>query len=204
MSMGRLAQAARAGLVLAAAVIVSVGHGDPAAARPRAAVGYSHYPVSGTTALEMLKQMELHGPNVGGSDAYASTESTLRHTGSLVQGVTCRLKDYAIAIDFTIRLPAAQELDGMTQKVRGAWRTFYAFVKRHEETHKAIWLQCANRLEGRIRALRERSCEALDQKIGLLVDAEVAACQVKHAAFDRVERARLRAQPLVKQAFRQP
>lgn len=173
-----------------------------AEAKPRAAVGYSHYPVSGTTAQEMLQQMELHGPNVDGTDAYASTESVLKHTGSLVQTSNrCSLKGYEIAIEFTIRLPAAQEQSAMPQRVRSAWRSFYAFVKRHEETHKSIWLQCANRLEARIKALRERSCEVLEQRVAALVDAELASCQSKHAAFDRAERARLKAQPLVKQAF---
>ena len=172
-----------------------------AEAKPRAAVGYSHYPVSGTTALEMLQQMELHGPTVDGSEAYASTESVLKHTGSIVQGKSCTLKGYQISIDFTIRLPAAQDLNGMSSRVKVAWRSFYAFVKRHEETHKSLWLQCASRLEARIKSLRERSCETLEAKIAALVDAEVGACQSKHAAFDRSERARLRAQPLVKQAF---
>lgn len=166
-------------------------------------VGYSHYAVSGATAIELLNQMELHGPNVNGSEAYASTETTMSQNGNVVQGVKqCQIRNYGITVNFSINLPAAENTASMTPRVRAAWKTFYAFVKRHEETHKAIWLGCARDLEARVKSLSERSCEAVEAKISAMFQSANASCSRKHDTFDRSERARLRAQPLVQLAIK--
>lgn len=188
-----------ASTTFAAALLLSGPHA--VVGKPVGTIGYSHYAVSGDTARQLLMQMQLHGPTVDGSEAYASTETTMQQTGDVVQSSKgCTLRNYQIRIDFTIRLPTVQSTNGMSGKVRSAWKTFYAFVKKHEETHKAIWMSCARELETKVKALRVKDCDAMQTKINALFADMNAQCNRRHDAFDRAERARLKAQPLVKLA----
>jgi predicted secreted Zn-dependent protease len=176
--------------------------GVEAQAGPKVAVAYQYYPVDGTTALQLMRNLHLDGPTVGGAGAYATIESSFSESGSVVQGKGCRVPRYTIGLSFTITLPRAQDLPQAAPRVRNAWRSFYSFVKRHEETHKSIWVSCAATMQARVRALRAPTCEALQQRAAQILASEQTKCRRKHDAFDRAERSRLRRQPLLQQALR--
>jgi predicted secreted Zn-dependent protease len=173
------------------------------AAKPRVSVDYQYYPVNGTTVLQLLRALHLHGPTVNGEGAYAATMITdFRQGGTPIAGASCRIPDYTQFLRFTIILPAARDVPQASSRVRAAWRSFYAFVKRHEETHKSIWVGCAARMEARVRALKAPTCDAFAARATQILSQETVACSRKHDAFDRAERVRLRAQPLIRQALR--
>lgn len=183
--------------VFLAALVASA----PAEARPKVSVSYSYFSVSGGSALQLLRNLEIHGPNVDGTSAYAATSSKMDFTGSLVQAKTCQLRNFGIIMKYGIRLPRAK-LAGTSSSLKSAWRAFDAFLRRHEITHTTIWTNCASQLEARIRSLRIATCDALSSKIDSLISSSQAACNAKHDSFDRAERARLAAQPLVKRALK--
>jgi predicted secreted Zn-dependent protease len=174
----------------------------PVAAGPKVVVSYQYYPVSGKTALELMRNLHLHGPTVAGAGAYATIQSAFSESGAVVQGKGCRVPRYTIGMSFTITLPVAQDLPEASPRVRKAWQSFYNFVKRHEETHKAIWVGCATAMQAQVRALSARSCEVLQQRAAQIVARGQAQCRRKQDAFDRSERSRLKAQPLLQQALR--
>jgi predicted secreted Zn-dependent protease len=149
-----------------------------------------------------MRNLHLHGPTVQGAGAYATIQSAFSESGAVVQGKGCRVPRYTIGLSFTITLPAAQDLPDASQRVRKAWRSFYSFVKRHEETHKSIWVGCAAAMQAQVRALRAPSCAILQQRAALIMARGQAQCRRKHDAFDRSERSRLKAQPLLQQALR--
>lgn len=199
-SPARLVRGLVVGALITCAAGLAVAPG--ASAKPKSATGYAFYTISGSTAGELLRQMAARGPSVEGLDAYAITQSTLSHTGNLVaSGGRCRLQGYRISLDFEITIPRASGLASMSPKVRAAWNTFAAFVKRHEETHRSIWMTCARSLEARIKSMTAGSCDVLDSKVNSALNSAVSACRRKHAAFDRSQRAPLKAQPLVRLAI---
>ena len=207
MASGGLAMNVRIGLFVAGLATVLLASGMPLprlahAAGPKVAVNYQYYAVSGTSAVQLMRDLHLHGPTVDGAGAYAMTESSFSQSGQMVQGKGCSAPRYTIGMSFTITLPAAQDLPEASTRVRKAWRSFYGFVKKHEETHKAIWLSCAATMQSKIRALRTKTCEALQSRATQILESESAKCRRKHDAFDRSERSRLRAQPLIQQALR--
>lgn len=174
----------------------------PAEARPKVSVSYSYFTVSGGSALQLLRNLEIHGPNVDGTSAYAATSSRMGFTGQFVQGRVCQLRNFGINMKYGIRLPKAK-LNGTSSSLKAAWRTFDAFLRKHEHTHTVIWTQCATQLEARIRGLKGiASCDAMSDKVNSLISSSQAACNAKHDAFDRAERSRLAAQPLVKRALK--
>lgn len=189
-------------LALASTFALAALLASPAEARPKVSVSYSYFNVSGGSALQLLQNLELHGPNVDGTAAYAATSSNMGFTGSYVQGKTCQLRNFGIIMKYRLRLPRAN-LAGTSQSLRAAWRSFDAFLRRHEIRHTTIWTQCATQLEARIRSLKGfASCDAMSARINDLIASSQAACNAKHDAFDRAERSRLAAQPLVKRALR--
>lgn len=172
------------------------------AAGPKVAVDYQYYAVNGTTAVQLMRDLHLHGPTVDGAGAYASTQSAFSESGQVVQGKGCSVPRYTIGLSFTITLPAAQDLPEASPRIKKAWRSFYSFVKKHEETHKSIWVSCAATMQAKVRALRMKTCDGLQSRAAQIIESESAKCRRKHDAFDRSERSRLKAQPLIQQALR--
>lgn len=193
---------ARTRSVAALALIAGAWVAGPVAAGPKVSVNYAYYPVSGSTAVGLMRDLHLDGPTVNGTGAYAYTTSEMSQSGTVRQGKTCSIPRYTIGIQFTITLPAAQDLPDARPRVRAAWKSFYSFVKRHEETHKSIWIGCASTMQAKVRALKTATCDQLGARIDQIIAREQAACHRKHAAFDRSERSRLAAQPLIRQAIK--
>lgn len=198
--MGKRVRVGIAGIV---AGLLALSFWLPAhAAGPKVAVGYQYYAVSGTSAVQLMRNLHLHGPTVDGAGAYATIESSFSESGQMVQGKGCSVPRYTIGMSFTITLPAAQDLPDASPRIKKTWRSFYGFVKKHEETHKAIWISCAATMQAKVRALRMKTCEGLQSRVAQIVESEAAKCRRRHDAFDRSERARLKAQPLIQQALR--
>lgn len=187
------------GLVLVLGMFATV---EAAAAGPRVSVKYAYYPVDGSTAVGIMRALHIDGPTVNGEGAYAYTTSEMTQSGTVRQGKACSIPGYTIGIQFTITLPSAQDLPDANPRVRTAWRSFYSFVKRHEETHKSIWIGCAASMQAKVRSLKAATCDDLALKIERVLTQGQAACHRKHAAFDRAERGRLAAQPLIRQAIK--
>ena len=70
-----------------------------------ASTRYDYYMISGRSAVELYDAMLRRGPHVDGDKAYAATSATSSQQGKLIGGKSCRIEDYAVKIDFVIRLP---------------------------------------------------------------------------------------------------
>jgi predicted secreted Zn-dependent protease len=153
---------------------------------------------SGDTAATLYNSMLRRGPHVNGAKAYAATSAESSQRGKLLPGRSCRVKDYRFTIAFTIKLPRLKEGASLPPPVRGRWQQFSAFLKKHEETHRSIWLACARDLETRVNALRADSCEEVDATAGRMWEDIQKSCTKKHDAFDAAEQRRLLSHPFVK------
>lgn len=172
-----------------------------AEAKPAHTTKYTYYTVGGGTAQEVYRAMLKRGPRVNGAKAYASTAATSSQDGKLMQAKSCRIEDYRLKIDFVIRLPKIKNEKLLPPADRSRWQQFSQFLKKHEETHRAIWLACAAGLERKVRALKAKTCEAADAKAAALWDAARAACARKHDAFDAAEQKKLMRHPFVKLVY---
>jgi len=122
-------------------------------AQPHTSTKYQYYSVSGNTALEVYRSMLARGPRVNGAKAYASTSAQSSQAGYLVQGQSCRVKNYSFRIDFMVKLPKMMNERRLPPLVRAKWTEFSDFVKKHEDTHRAIWMGCAKEFESRVAAI---------------------------------------------------
>jgi predicted secreted Zn-dependent protease len=184
-------------MVLAVAVIAGLAS-IPAEARPQSTTKYQYYSINGNSALEVYKSMLNRGPRVNGAKAYAATSAQSSQAGFLVQGQSCRIRNYRVKIDFVIKLPRMTNEGRLPPLIRSKWQQFSTFLKKHEETHRAIWMGCAKEFEGKIASLKSGDCDSLDTQAAQLWDKIRTACDRKHAAFDAAQQKLLVKHPFVK------
>lgn len=174
-----------------------------ASAKPAYTTKYSYYSIGGDTAAEIYNAMIRRGPHVNGARAYASTSATSSQEGKLAQGQNCTVQDYRLKIDFVIRLPRIKNDKVLTGATRARWQQFSQFLKRHEEAHRSIWLDCARDLERQVKAISVADCGVADVKAAKLWEQMRKSCAKKHDAFDAAEQKRLVRQPFVKLVLNQ-
>jgi predicted secreted Zn-dependent protease len=138
------------------------------------------------------------GPHVNGDQAYASTTATQTLDGRFVRTSNCRLHDINLSFQFTIRLPKLSSTKGLSKTTTERWQAFSQFLRKHEETHRSIWLACAADFEKRALSVKAATCEAADAEIARLADEARVACNKKHDAFDAAEQKRVAKHPFVK------
>ena len=194
----------RAWGAIVVAVALLAGGSPTALAKPKSTTQYKYYPVSGDSAVELYLAMMKRGPHVNGDQAYASTTATQTLDGRFVRTSSCRLHDMNLNFQFTIRLPKLQSTKGLSKTTRDRWQAFSQFLRKHEETHRTIWLACAANFERRAMAVKASTCEAADAEIARLAEAARIACNKKHDAFDAAEQKRVAKHPFVKQVLAPP
>jgi len=192
-----------ASIVFVTALVAGFGL-SPVAAQPVTTTKYQYYSVSGGSALEIYKTMLKRGPHVNGAKAYAATSAQSSQAGFLVQGQSCRIRDYKFSIDFVIKLPRVASEKKLPASVRAKWQQFASFLKKHEETHRAIWIGCAKEFEAKVASLKAGNCDSVDSQAAKMWERIRAACDRKHEAFDTAEQKRLLTHPFVKMVLGKP
>lgn len=182
-------------LVVAASVVAI---GGPALAKPLYSTKYTYYNVAGDSAEEIYSAMLRKGPRVNGAKAYAATSATTTQDGKLLQSGSCRIEDYRLKLEFVIKLPKIRNESVLPSSDRTRWKEFSAFLQKHEETHRTIWLGCASDLERQVKAISATSCGDADKKAAALWEKMRKSCSSKHVAFDAAEQKKLMKHPFVK------
>jgi predicted secreted Zn-dependent protease len=159
---------------------------------------YEYYTVTGKTLVDVYDSMLRRGPHVDGAKAYASTSATSSQEGKLVAGKSCRITDYKLKIDFVIRLPKIKDEKTLTSAERGRFQKFSQFLKKHEETHRSIWLECAAKLETKVAAIKAKSCNEAEARSEKLWADMRRSCNQRHQAFDSAEQKRLLQHPFLR------
>lgn len=156
-----------------------------------------YYHVRGTTT-EVLARVVGSNPLHGASGAaIANITATFDLSMAVAyQGRQCDATDAIVSIKFVITLPRAAE-QNMTGATRSKWRSLVAFAKRHEETHRAIYLQYMNDFVRKAKRLKSKSgCETLKRQAVQMFNASLKACDQRQNALDRADAARLDRLPL--------
>ncbi len=187
---------------LMTAALLAVGLTVPACAKPSQTTTYSYYTVGGDTAEEIYGAMLRKGPRVNGAKAYAATSATTTQDGKLLQAKSCQIADYRLKLEFVIKLPKIKNEKVLPAGDRSRWKQFSSFLKKHEETHRTIWMGCASALEQQVKAIRAKTCAEADRKAQALWEKMRASCSAKHNAFDAAEQKRLMQHPFVKLVYK--
>jgi predicted secreted Zn-dependent protease len=144
------------------------------------------YRVGGTTADGLVSYMRIHPYQGDHGDAVAHIRPSYSLSiATKDSGGACKASSVNLNVRFLLTLPQATNASAMSPATRGAWSTFVAFARRHEETHRSIYLQCAGDFVAKAMRLTASSCLALKSNIGSLLETEKRACDLRQNAFDR-------------------
>lgn len=178
----------RAAVVAGLAGSLSVG----ALADVRTSTQTRSYSVGGTTANSLVSYMRSNPFHGSRGDAVANIQPTYAlSTVTRQTGGTCRASTVTLSIRFLMTLPRARSASAMGSSTRSAWNSFVAFTRKHEETHRGIYVQCGNNFVAKAERLTASSCATLEASIRRLLETEKQVCESKQRAFDRADYGRV-------------
>jgi predicted secreted Zn-dependent protease len=162
----------------------------PAPAGVTSTTATRFYSVGGTTQASLASKMRSNPflGDRGGAVANIHPNYSLSVT-TKPEGGTCRVANVNLKINFVMTLPRAKE-SAMAAGTRSVWRSFVSFARGHEQGHRSIYMQCAHNFSVKAQKLTG-GCGGLQGQARRLLDAEIRACDKRHAAYDRSERRRL-------------
>lgn len=187
----------RAAIAAGVAGSLSVG----ALADVRSSTQMRSYGVGGTTPSSLVSYMRSNPFHGSRGDAVANIRPTYSlNTVTSQGGGTCRASRVNLNLNFVMTLPQARSASAMSASTRSAWNSFVAFTRRHEETHRSIYIQCGNAFVAKAQRLTASNCGALEASIRRLLETEKRACEARQVAFDRKEYGRIAGLSLFKMA----
>jgi len=155
---------------------------------------YRDHPVRGTTPPEVWRYMNAH-PIMDPDDGAAYANLTHDHDLSLqvaTKNGACRVTSLTFRWNFVLTLPKAVDYGRMSASTKSMWTNFVAGLKRHEETHRSIFVNCgevfvpeATRLTG------PSGCIGMQRKVRRFIDQRYASCMAKQKAFEKRDRSRV-------------
>ena len=147
------------------------------------------YRVSGTSAASLVSFMRNHpfhgdrGAAMANIRPYYSLSLFTKDVGK--DGV-CKATKVDLSVRFVMTLPKATNPGGMSASTRSAWLAFTSFARQHEETHRGIYVDCANAFVAKALDMTStQSCGALEATIRRQLESAKRACEAKQTAFDR-------------------
>ena len=194
---GGCAKALFCALVTVACVVP--GSSERASAAPKVSTITIYFTVSGSTPSQVLRSILRKGPGIRtGGKAMATTQAKISQTLKPRGKNGCRYSSKAM---ITLRLPRLAKSSLKSRSVRRVWRNFDKYIRAHENRHKSIFLSCAKRIDKKARAyIRRHGCKDAKVKITQIMVDERLRCNRLNQAYDRRERGRIRALPLIRQA----
>ena len=184
-------------LATAVGLCAALAGGNGAVARPHSTLSIKYYTITGPDDRSLDQQMERFGPMHRGSKAYATLSADPTFDGRLVGGKSCRLEHFRVNAKFVMTLPKLAPGQQLSRATAARWKGFSAFVRRHEDRHRAIWLGCLARGEARALKLRVSDCSRLDAAVENIFKQEWARCETLHDAWDAKQQIALKRQPLI-------
>lgn len=185
-------------LTLGAAIVITALEPDTARSAPAFTTKYSYYSVSGESTTGIFASLLKRSLRVNGRRHHAITSIDISRSRTLRSAQGCSVG--GLSVRFHIRLPKLDSAASLSANDRRLWQQFSTFVKRHEETHRAIWMGCVRSAEARIAGLQGRSCGEVESKARRVIEQAKIACRKKDVAFDAAEQSRLENHPFMKAA----
>jgi predicted secreted Zn-dependent protease len=137
------------------------------------------YDVSGRTVDEVSSRLGLG--HVARTRWRVSWKYTFEESGA------CRLKDFLIDVNATIRMPRWVDRDSASPADRRTWDAFDDATRKHEEGHRENGIHAGQELARDILGVGSRGdCGQLKAAIGELANRIVAKYGDADAEYDRV------------------
>jgi len=145
---------------------------------------YQYFPVSGRSAGSILDSMRSGSSAVGMKSTFANTDYDVTTDTVKSKGPNCRLTGVNVSITYTIHLPRLTDEGAMPPDVRNDWRSFMAYLRGHEDHHKALWSACIARFNNSVRSLIGSDCGSADAKVDARWNAAEGVCRAENDRYN--------------------
>lgn len=162
---------------------------------------YATYRVRGTTPAQLLRDMNrkpLIDPDSGPSYANLTHDHEVTIETSPTGG-QCAVSRLDYAWRFVITTPATDE-SGLSAETRRLWRDLVASFRRHEEQHRAIFLDCGEDFVAAAGRMTAPACRRLEANVRAFLEQQYEACMARQRAFDARDTPRILALPFFRAA----
>lgn len=179
---------------------------ERAAAAPKVSSKTVYYTVQGSDPTAMLSYMLRNGPRGSHGRALGTTNARITQTVNLLpKAGRCQIGKYRLDVNITVNLPRIAKGRKLNPQIRNSWNSFAAYVRRHENQHKSMFVACARRIDQRVRGISaKQSCRAIRAKIRAIFSQENKRCDRLNQAYDRRETKRIEKLPFIRQATGTP
>lgn len=130
------------------------------------------YPISGTTAQELIDQILQNSHSPEGAFGYTKLNTKVGWTANVDADGVCSLVKVDFSYDITIYMPEWIERDKAKACLQKNWDLVWYEIQLHEEQHRKLYrLLDIEDIKSRIGAIRPRaSCDALKNAINAEVE----------------------------------
>jgi predicted secreted Zn-dependent protease len=185
-------------LAIVAIVVLAPGP-ETAQAAPAFSTRYSYYGVSGTSPTGIFASLLRNAQRINGVKHHAFTKIDIATPRTVSSANGCRVG--GLSVRFLIRMPRLTNEASLSANDRRLWQQFSGFIRRHEETHRAIWMNCARRMDATLRGLRGRNCADVAQRARKVIEQVKPACRRQDMALDATDRGRFDNYPFMRAAL---
>ncbi|MCB1420688.1 MAG: DUF922 domain-containing protein [Notoacmeibacter sp.] len=174
----------------ALSLLLLAGLSAPAHAGARTSVKTTYYSISGTTGMDLFRDMNRKGPrHAFMKKAMAQTQYRTMPRGKMIwKNGMCSVQDGGYSLDLTYVYPKpASRLSG---RLAANWKAFMADTYRHEKVHGRLAMEMANKLDSTLRRFRmkdSRTCGHALSRLSGQINAIYAEYKKRQVAFDVAE-----------------
>ena len=150
------------GLIAAAIAAITVAACSPVGERTSLSVGY--YSLSGRSFSELDRQINIHGPRVGGyGKALAATSVRMVPEFRFAEANgQCRVESAHVKVQAHVTLPRLANGANLRSELSKAWTDLEEYARQHEAVHVSIADRHALNAERVLAGLPpERDCQAM-------------------------------------------
>ncbi|MCB1451807.1 MAG: DUF922 domain-containing protein [Nitratireductor sp.] len=179
-------------LLLLALPVIGIAACSPVGERTQLSVGY--YSLSGRSFSEIDRQINVHGPTVGGfGKALAATSVRMVPEFRFVEeNGRCKVGSAHVKVQAHVTLPRLANGGSLKRDLSKAWTNLEEYARLHESVHVSIADRHALNAERILVALpAERDCTAMRSSAQLTWRLLLASHEKEQLQFDENEKSRI-------------
>ncbi|MCB1456250.1 MAG: DUF922 domain-containing protein [Nitratireductor sp.] len=180
------------GLIAAAIAAITVAACSPVGERTSLSVGY--YSLSGRSFSELDRQINIHGPRVGGyGKALAATSVRMVPEFRFAEANgQCRVESAHVKVQAHVTLPRLANGANLRSELSKAWTDLEEYARQHEAVHVSIADRHALNAERVLAGLPpERDCQAMRASAQTTWRLLLASHEREQLQFDENEKGRI-------------
>ena len=152
----------------------TVAFSGPLGAEPAISEQVRNYRISGQTALDIRREMNLKGPdgkNGQDFDAHTAWHVDWRYRWSETPAA-CRITSVTTRVAVTFTLPLWQDYASAGKALRQQWDRYYQALYEHEKGHRDYGVRAAREIEKTILTIASReNCAVLSRDVEAAANA---------------------------------